>query len=111
MHDSLVFLSFGRQEGCPLPPMESMISGCLVVGFDGFGGKEYFKPEFSFPIVSGDVISFAKTVETLIREYEKDPTDLDKKRKAASDFILSNYTPKNEKQALIKFWKSLILAE
>jgi glycosyltransferase involved in cell wall biosynthesis len=38
-----VFLSFGHPEGCPLPPLEAMASGCVVVGYHGRGGREYFK--------------------------------------------------------------------
>lgn len=36
-----VFLATGYPEGCPLPPLEAMASGCLVVGFAGFGGFDY----------------------------------------------------------------------
>ena len=33
-----IFLATGFPEGCPLPPLEAMASGCFVVGFAGFGG-------------------------------------------------------------------------
>ncbi|MEG6507173.1 glycosyltransferase family 1 protein [Nitratidesulfovibrio sp. 1201_IL3209] len=38
---SHVFLATGFPEGCPLPPLEAMASGCLLVGFAGFGGWDY----------------------------------------------------------------------
>ena len=31
--EALVFLSFGHPEGCPLPPLEAMACGCVVVGY------------------------------------------------------------------------------
>lgn len=38
-----VFLASGFPEGCPLPPLEAMASGCFVVGFAGFGGWDYMR--------------------------------------------------------------------
>jgi len=36
-----IFLSSGYPEGLPLPPMEAMCSGAVVVGFSGQGGLQY----------------------------------------------------------------------
>ena len=63
-----IFLSFGYPEGCPLPPLEAMASGCVVVGYHGWGGREYFKPTFSDPIEAGDIIGFARAAEKAIRK-------------------------------------------
>ena len=38
-----VFLATGFPEGCPLPPLEAMASGCLCAGFTGFGGWDYMR--------------------------------------------------------------------
>ncbi len=38
-----VFLASGFPEGCPLPPLEAMASGCVPVGFAGFGGWDYMR--------------------------------------------------------------------
>jgi glycosyltransferase involved in cell wall biosynthesis len=38
-----IFLATGFPEGCPLPPLEAMASGCLVAGFGGFGGWDYMR--------------------------------------------------------------------
>ena len=38
-----MFLATGFPEGCPLPPLEAMSCGCLVVGFGGFGGWDYMR--------------------------------------------------------------------
>lgn len=40
---SQVFLATGFPEGCPLPPLEALASGCLLVGFAGFGGWDYMR--------------------------------------------------------------------
>ncbi len=39
-----IFLATGFPEGCPLPPLEAMACGCLVVGFHGLGGLDYLRP-------------------------------------------------------------------
>jgi hypothetical protein len=36
-----VFLSLCNRECVPLTPLEAMASGCIVVGFHGYGGLEY----------------------------------------------------------------------
>ncbi len=38
-----IFLATGFPEGCPLPPLEAMASGCMVVGFAGLGGWDYMR--------------------------------------------------------------------
>jgi len=48
---SHAFLASGFPEGCPLPPLEAMASGCFPVGFPGFGGWDYMRqiaPELPF---------------------------------------------------------------
>ncbi len=38
-----IFLATGFPEGCALPPLEAMASGCLVVGFAGYGCWDYMR--------------------------------------------------------------------
>lgn len=53
-----IFLASGFPEGCPLPPLEAMSSGCIVCGFAGFGGWDYmrqgmpggYRPAFNVPL-------------------------------------------------------------
>lgn len=46
---SHLFLMTGFPEGCPLPPLEAMASGCLCVGFSGYGGWDYMRPAQPLP--------------------------------------------------------------
>lgn len=43
LRSTQIFLATGFPEGCPLPPLEAFASGCLVVGFGGFGGWDYMR--------------------------------------------------------------------
>ena len=50
---SHIFLVTGFPEGCPLPPLEAMASGCLVAGYSGLGGWDYMRqalPEMPFAL-------------------------------------------------------------
>jgi glycosyltransferase involved in cell wall biosynthesis len=106
--DSLIFLSFGYPEGFGLPAAEAMACGCIVVGFHGGGGREFFKPEFSYPIEEGDIIGFAGAVEEVIKSYDCNSADIDKKRRMASDYIRDTYSPLLEEQEVLDAWKSII---
>ncbi|MEG2172034.1 MAG: glycosyltransferase family 1 protein [Desulfovibrionaceae bacterium] len=43
LRNSHIFLATGFPEGCPLPPLEALASGCIVVGFAGLGGWDYMR--------------------------------------------------------------------
>lgn len=44
-----IFLATGFPEGCPLPPLEALASGCVVAGFNGLGGWDYMRQAADFP--------------------------------------------------------------
>jgi len=108
MAESAFFLSFGYPEGCPLPPAEAMASGCLVVGYDGFGGREYFDRRFSYPVDVGDITGYAQTLESLIEEYRHNPAGLRNQARQASEFITSNYSPEKEQQDIVRIWTKIL---
>ncbi len=103
-----VFLSFGHPEGCPLPPAEAMACGCVVVGYQGNGGREYFLPEFSYPVAMGDVVGFARAVEDVLRLHRADPAVLQTKGAAASAFIHETHSMEREEQDILRAWHDLL---
>lgn len=108
LKESLIFLSFGYPEGSPLPPAEAMACGCVVIGYDGMGGRENFKPEFSYPVTQGDVVEFAKTVEEVLGAYEKTPDVIRDKGRNAADFIKDTYSMEKEKLDVIEAWINIM---
>ena len=105
---SSVFLSFGAQEGCPLPPAEAMLSGAVVVGYHGMGGREYFRPEFSYPVPVGDVRAYAETVEDVLRSFERDASTMAVKARAACAHIRETYPPEREEREVVALWRELL---
>ena len=108
LKESAFFLSFNHREGFGMPPAEAMACGCVVVGYAGNGGKEFFKNDFSYPIEDRDVVSFAKTLEKVILEYEQDKKIFIEKGKKASEFILTEYSMEMEEKTIVESWNSIL---
>ena len=70
---SLVFMSFGYPKGLPAAPLEAMLAGCLVVGYHGMGGREYYTPEYTWPVAIGDTVGVARAVEDALRAWQSNP--------------------------------------
>jgi glycosyltransferase involved in cell wall biosynthesis len=108
MQDSLIFMSFGYPEGCPLPPAEAMSCGCVVVGYHGMGGAEYFDESFSFPVAINDIVSFSRTMEKLVTEADTDMARLLGLGRKASEFIRGRYSSGQEQADIIATWRTLV---
>jgi glycosyltransferase involved in cell wall biosynthesis len=107
MRESMIFLSLGYQEGFSLPAAEAMACGCVVIGYHGEGGREFFNPEFCYPITTGDVVSFAKTVEMVAAEFRKNRSAFAEKRSAASTYISESYTRKRQEEDVLRVWTEI----
>jgi hypothetical protein len=103
-----IFLSFGNPEGFSLPPLEAMACGCVVVGYHGRGGKEYFDPSFSYPIEAGDIIGFAQAIEELLRSEQTEPGILERKGRKATEFVRANFSPEREFQEIGEIWREIM---
>ena len=108
MKESAIFLSFNHREGFGLPPAEAMACGCIVIGYTGKGGDEYFKEEFSYRVDDRDVIGFVKKIENVIKQYDLNKNLMLDKSKKASEFILNEYSLINEENDAIQIWKEIV---
>ena len=105
--DCLVFLSFGHPEGCPLPPLEALACGCVVVGYHGRGGREYFRPEFCRPVEFGDVVGFARSAEEVLSLARERPGVLRAWGAAGAAFVREHYSLAREEADIVSFWRTL----
>lgn len=107
LRESLIFLSFSHREGFGLPPAEAMACGCIVIGYSGNGGDEYFQSDLCCEIKEGDILNYAKIVEKVIDEYLTNPESLDRLRKRASDYIINAYSAESTKNALLNIFREI----
>jgi glycosyltransferase involved in cell wall biosynthesis len=105
--ESMIFLSLSTHEGSPMPPLEAMACGCITIGYDGFGGREYVNDEHAVPVPQEDVVAFAQAVERVISELRRDPKRLLEKGRLASEFVLANYSPAREEQDIVAAWEEI----
>lgn len=111
LNESLIFLSLNHKEGFGLPPAEAMASGCIVIGYAGQGGKEYFNTDFSFQIDEGNIIQFVDKIEEVSQKLDKNDVEIIKMSQYATDHILNNYNLKNEKNSIISTWKKILKSD
>lgn len=107
LKESAIFLSFCKTEGFPLPPLEAMACGCIVIGYDGQGGRETLHKPYAYPIDDCKIVDFAKTVESIALNYEVNPDLYKKQGRLASDFIQSTYTKDREENDLKTIWTAI----
>ena len=95
-------------EGFSLPSIEAMASGCLVIGYTGKGGNEYFKEEFSLPVPEKDIQQFALKLEEGIQKIEKQPNYLSNLALKARKFIDNHYSETIERKDIQTAWDSIL---
>jgi hypothetical protein len=108
IRESAILMSFGAPEGFGLPPAEAMASGCVVVGYHGNGGKEFFTKDHGFPIEVGDIMGYAQTMERVLEEYERDPARLKQMAKDAGRFVRDTYSIEAERQSVVECWEKIL---
>jgi glycosyltransferase involved in cell wall biosynthesis len=103
LRSSPLFLALGKQEGFGLPAAEAMASGCYVVGFSGFGGRDLFDPSCTAPIEDGDVLGAAEAVAAAIDRYEREPRAVRDAGAAAGERVRERYSPRRQERDLLAF--------
>lgn len=105
---SLLYINLVYQEGFGLPSAEAMACGCSVIGYHGMGGKEFYRPEFSFPVETGKIVEVARTVEQVLQLFRSNPQYIHAKAYKASEYIRRNYSPEIQKSDVLKFWGTVL---
>ena len=108
MRRSALFLSLGKHEGCPVPPLEAMACGCHVIGYDGFGGAEYFVAPFAQSVPDGDVIALSRAVEGFLSSYPSRVEEWVATGRAASEFVHSEYSAAREDAEVVAFHRAAL---
>jgi glycosyltransferase involved in cell wall biosynthesis len=105
--DSRIFISLLHEEALGFPAMEAMAAGCVVVGYTGFGTREYFTDETGIVIEEGNTAGLVHAVEAAIAEYEADPARLDRVRAEGARVVRSTYDEALFREELRRAWRML----
>ena len=102
MSRSSIFMSFSELEGFGLPPIEAALSGNIVVGYTGQGGREYFAPPAFREVPNGDFLRFVSEVRMAIANAE---TELSASRAFVLQMhsLAAIYSIENETRHLMTF--------
>ena len=108
LRTSQIFLSFSEREGLGLPPLEALACGCLVVGYHGFGGREFFQEPFAIAVEDGDAVAFVKAVEDIVCLFDQDPEKMAAVGLAGARFVLDHYSCDAERKDLLDVFVPLL---
>lgn len=103
---SKIFLSFGGPEGFGLPPLEAALCGCRVIGYDGYGGSEFFVEPLFKKITFMEVIPFMNEIEDSV-ERLKYYSPLSTAEQAQLNQLRSLYSKENFTKDIINAFNAL----
>jgi glycosyltransferase involved in cell wall biosynthesis len=103
-----IFLALSDQEGCPLPPLEAMASGALVVGYTGFGAQEYMTGETAVVVPEGDVLMFARELESVLMDWDRTQDQWDRIRSAGRAVATNRYSPEVEEESVVSAFTEIL---
>lgn len=106
--EATLFFAFGYPEGFSLPPAEAMARGCVVVGYHGFAGREYFTSDVGFPIEPADIQGFVRVAESVLPRCRAGDPALRQLAERASRTVLETYTPEAERKSVRDAWTAIL---
>lgn len=98
-----IFLATGYPEGLPLPQLEAMNCGCVIVGFSGGGGDEYMIDNVTALVAEDGNCSEAVEKLTILSKSD----DLKESIRENGLIKASKYTLENTKTMLRDFFSSI----
>ncbi|HEV8378612.1 MAG TPA: glycosyltransferase family 4 protein [Tepidisphaeraceae bacterium] len=108
MRESAIFLNFGSPEGFGLPAAEAMACGCIVIGYDGFAGREFMDEGRAYIVPLGDILRFVGLARSVMKEWEADPQRFEARLASARRLITEEYSPERESGDIVGCWNEIL---
>lgn len=105
--ESRFFISLMRREALGFPAMEAMASGAVVIGYTGFGTREYFDTGTGVPVAEDDTAGIVDQVERAVASYDEDPAPWEAIRQKANARIRERYAPEVFQNSLLRAMSTL----
>lgn len=84
-----------------------MAVGCIVVGYTGLGGREYFDETTGIPVTEDDRFGLVQALEQAVAEYEIAPHRRNALRQHAAREIRARYNPESFDRGLPAAWEEI----
>ncbi len=114
LKESEVFLTTSTSEGFPRSVLEATACGCLCIGFDGIGGKDFIVesgPQQNFVLVeSMNFIQLSKALAELVNKIKSKDPGVEAIRQNAIR-TTAEFSPDCEKKSILEFWKTFFDAQ
>jgi glycosyltransferase involved in cell wall biosynthesis len=105
LRESKIFLPTGYLEGLPLPVMEAMACGCVLIGYHGQGARELFVNNGTVNVEVGNVRQFINCIEEILEDSDE---FLPGMGETNAKFMLENYSADDEKKSIIDAWDEIL---
>lgn len=102
---SAIFMSGSYMEGFGMPPAEAMACGCLVVGWHGVAGQEFFLPEITRVAAETDTFSVFLEMKKVLSMELSEISEIGTK---ASEYIRREYSSEKEADSVMRAWNGII---
>ena len=106
LSESIIFLAFSEFEGLPVPPVEAALSGNIVIGYHGQGGREYWLEPNFIEIQQGDIQAFIEKTLRQINLINLNKLNLEDINHNIEK-IQNYFSSENEKEMLINLVKRI----
>ena len=85
-----------------------MSCGCIVIGYTGNGGNEYFEKPFAYTIEDRNIHNYVLQVEDVIFKIDKGEINLEEIANKISNYCNITYNKNNEKTDTLNIWKKIV---
>jgi hypothetical protein len=92
-------------EGMASHNCEAMSCGCVVVGYHGIGGKEYFGKDFCITVEEENSLQYAKTLAEVMDKPQQELVELGK---MASEWVTREYSTAREIASIKAIWDEVM---
>src|SRR5207245_10087360 len=85
-----------------------MACGCIVIGYDGFAGREFMDEGRAYIVGLGDILEFVRETRSVMKQWEADPQRFAPRLALARRFINEEYSTEREAGDIAGVWGEVL---